>query len=406
MRISIIGCPFQTSYGAYIESLKTALERSPGNNTVQWVGSNCGCGDPIESGRVFQTRQCDYFEMPHILGDYPSHHAWKRKLRMRLREASYYLRARRYSELSSDADVAHFQQILNAFGSSAVFSWLKQPSRGAKVVTIHEFDVHQQEFPKQNSAYNRADALIVHCAEMRSKLLKMGIPAENTHVVLQGTSLPTLNRQSLREGIVFYGGHKLMTGKGIQPLFKAMAILKQRLGASTPMLTIHGHYGTETPEEGKKLAQETGIADRVIWLNQIPMEQIPSLYQKSVFLVLPYSGSFAGMPAAVAAANELPVVCTKKAGIPDHLGEWGLWVQEENAEELAQRMLEVLGNAELRQKVSAGLRTRAEQVLSWDVIAGKTLDVYRAAINARVMRHKGEARRQGKLREPESATAR
>ena len=112
------------------------------------------------------------------------------------------------------------------------------------------------------------------------------------------------------------------------------------------------------------------------------------------------------MPAAVAAANELPVVCTKKAGIPDHLGEWGLWVQEENAEELAQRMLEVLGNAELRQKVSAGLRTRAEQVLSWDVIAGKTLDVYRAAINARVMRHKGEARRQGKLREPESATAR
>jgi glycosyltransferase involved in cell wall biosynthesis len=113
------------------------------------------------------------------------------------------------------------------------------------------------------------------------------------------------------------------------------------------------------------------------------MEKIAPLYQRSAILVLPYSGSFAGMPAAMAAANGLPVIGTKKAGIPDHLDKWGLWVEEDNPEQLAERILEVLGNEELRRKVSTGLRRRAAEVLSWDVIAQKTLDIYRAAIAAK-----------------------
>ncbi|MGB7849189.1 MAG: glycosyltransferase family 4 protein, partial [Candidatus Acidiferrum sp.] len=365
MQISIIGCPFQTSYGVYIDSLKAALERKPGNK-VQWVGSNCGCGDPIEVGRLFQTRKCDYFEM-HNISDFVSKSPWKRWLRVKARHASYYFRARRYAELSRDSEVAHFQQILNAFGSSSVFHWLNQPSKAAKIVTIHEFDSYQKEFPEQNKIYNSADALIVHCQEMREKLIGMGIPKEKAHVVLQGVDIPALDRTGHREGIVFYGGHKPMAGKGMQPLFKAMAIIKERLGAATPLLSVHGHYGTNTPEEAIKLAQQTGIADQIVWLNQLPIQEMTHLYQKSLCLVLPYVGSFAGLPVAIAAANELPIVCTKNAGIPDHIGKWGLWVEEENPQQLAEGILEILGNAQLRMEVSSGLRKQAEEVLSWDV---------------------------------------
>jgi glycosyltransferase involved in cell wall biosynthesis len=380
MKISMIGCPFQTAFGSYIESLKTAIEKQPGNNEVHWVGSNCGCGVPVELEKKFQTRGCDYFEMPnrHYYG--PSKFTWKRWLRVRVNDASYYFRARRYSELSRGGDIVHFQQVLNAFGSSAVFHWLKQPSNAAKVVTIHEFDDHQKYFPERNSAYNRAGAVIVHCEQMKQELVGMGIPGKKVHVVLNGTDLPPLNGGHAREGIVFHCGHDPMSGKGLPTLFKAMTIIKSRLGADTPMLTVHGHYPAEPPQEAQKIAGELGITDRVTWLNQLPMEQIPPLYQLSMMLVLPYSRSFAGGAAAMAAANELPVICTKKAGIPDHLGDWGLWVEEDDPEELAGRILEVLRNKQLRERFAAGLRKRAEEALNWDLVAQETLNVYRAAI--------------------------
>src|SRR5256885_12306173 len=41
---------------------------------------------------------------------------------------------------------------------------------------------------------------------------------------------------------------------------------------------------------------------------------------------------------SIAAANELPVVCTKKAGLPDHLGDCAVWVDEGNPEQLADRI--------------------------------------------------------------------
>jgi len=73
-----------------------------------------------------------------------------------------------------------------------------------------------------------------------------------------------------------------------------------------------------------------------------------SLPPTSLLLVLPYTGGFAGLPAVVAAGNRLPVVCTRKAGIPDHLGECGIWIEEQNPKQLAVRILELLNNNSLR----------------------------------------------------------
>jgi hypothetical protein len=127
MKISMIGCPFQTSFGCYISSLRDAIGRKAAS-PVQWVASNCGCGDPIESGRQFQVLNCDYFDMP-IPGEYRSSSSWKRRARGLARTAVLHWRAGRYASMSRGADVVHFQQILNAYGSKAVFQWLRSPVR-------------------------------------------------------------------------------------------------------------------------------------------------------------------------------------------------------------------------------------------------------------------------------------
>lgn len=378
MRITLICCPFKTSYGSYADSLKRAIEKKTGSS-IQWVASNCGCGDPIEVERQFLTRECAYFELPHVV-EYQSKAAWKRWLRVRVRHFSYRFRAKRYWRLSKRAELVHFQQILNAYGSSVVFHWLNQRSTAAKVVTIHELDAYQMQFPEENRIYNKADAIIVHCNELKEKLVDLKVQPERIQVILQGADIPKQIPGNRREGIIFYGGHKLMTSKGIQTLFKAMSILKERLGMTVPTLKIHGHYGDSTPAEAKQLAQQFGVADNIVWLNQLSIEDIVRQYQASILLVLPYTGSFAGLPAAIAAANGLPVICTRKAGIPDHLGECGVWIDEENAEQLAERMIELLNNDQLRREIGANLRKRAELYLSWDVIADRTLEVYESAL--------------------------
>ena len=140
MRVTLIACPFKTSYGAATESLKKALEKKTGR-TVEWVASNCGCGDDAETGRQFRMQGCKYFEMITI-SDYRSPNPAKLWLKLKARKFFYYFRARKYRELSAGAEVVNFQQILNAYGSTVLFHWLNQRSQAARVVTIHEL-VHQ-----------------------------------------------------------------------------------------------------------------------------------------------------------------------------------------------------------------------------------------------------------------------
>lgn len=378
MRITLICCPFKTSYGWYADSLKKAIERKTGS-AVQWVASNCGCGDPIEVGRQFLTCESAYFELPHVV-EYQSKTAWKRWLRVRVRHFSYLFRAKRYGRLSKGAELVHFQQILNAYGSSVVFHWLNQRSTAAKVVTIHELDNYQTQFPEKNRVYNEADAIIVHCNELKEKLVGLKVQPDKIHVILQGTDVPKQNCTDHREGVIFYGGHKLMTGKGIQNLFEAMSMLKARSGMNAPKLKIHGHYGDSVPMEAKQLAERFGVASDVVWLNQLSIEDIVREYQTNALLVLPYTGSFAGLPAAIAAANGLPVVCTRKAGIPEHLGECGVWIDEANPKQLAESMANLLSNEQLRREIGVKLRKRAELLLSWDTIAGQTLELYESCL--------------------------
>lgn len=374
MQITLICCPFKTAFGLYGASLKAAIEKKTGNR-VQWVASNCGCGTAMAVNRQFQTDQCDYFEML-VPGDFVSKKAWKRQLRAAARTVLLYVRARRYASLSKNAEVIHFQQILNAYGAKAVFHWLNQPSNATRVVTVHELDPDQLEAPEKNKIYNRADGIIVHSEEMKQALIRLNVQEEKIHVVPHGTKIPTSLPDNHREGIIFYGGHFLTRNKGLDSLFKAMAIIQRRMGANATSLKIHGYYGPDLREEAIRLADEIGVADKIVWLDYLSDEDMTQQYQRSQVCALPYTGSFAGLAASLAAACKLPVVCTRKAGLPDHLGDSGVWVEENNPEQLAERIMELLGNDHMRQEIGARLMKRAQAFLSWDVIADRTLEIY------------------------------
>lgn len=376
MKIKFISCWFATSYGAYTDALRQALERRLGTE-VGVISSNCGCGEPMEVQRKFQDQRCDYFDYPHV-HYFKSANPLKYWLRNLMRQVVYRERAKKYLERAGDAQVLHLQQTLNAYGSVTTFNWLRLPAHAARVITVHELDPYQLDFPQSNLMYNRADRIIVHAGELKNALVRYGVDGERIDIVEHGVDLRPF-AQGERAGIIFYGGHKLHSGKGTETLFKAMANVHQRLGSRTPTLTIHGHYGNTTPEYGVQLAKQYALTDVVRWLNQIPHEETIAQYRKAQVCVLPYTGSFAGFPAVTALANSVPVIATRRAGLPEHLGNAAIWIEPDDADGLAAALIQLIDNAAERDRLAILGRARAEQV-TWDRIAEKTLASYRNAL--------------------------
>jgi len=382
IKISIIGCPFQTTYGDYIAALRQGLEPLVGAS-VQWVSTNCGCGDPVEIARQFHSGDRDHFELPTVVAGFNivgySASPLKRALKTGVRSLGADLRATRFAQLSRDADVIHLQQTLGAFGSDSAFRLLQRPIAAARVITLHELDPEQTDFPQRNPIYNLADALIVHDSLLKARLASLNVDPDRIHVVCCGTDLAEHVDPAPRDGIVFYGGHNLNKSKGLETLFRAYRALRATSATPPPRLRIHGHYGEAPPPEAIRLAEHVGIASDIDWLNSLSLDDTARLYRRSQVCVLPYTGSFAGLPAGIAAANRLPIIATRFAGIPDHIGDLGVRIAGDDPAELAEKLKTLLADEAVQRAQGEQLRAHAERRLGWASVARDTLAVYRAA---------------------------
>jgi glycogen(starch) synthase len=150
------------------------------------------------------------------------------------------------------------------------------------------------------------------------------------------------------------------------------------LASAVPRLRIHGHFG-QAPSNYLEMVARMGLETDIDWLGDLSNKEIAALYRRSQLCVLPYTASFAGLPAGFAASNRLPVVATGFAGIPDHIGDLAIAIDANDPAQLSDVLQKALSDAELRVDLGKRLRAHAEQHLGWATIAGATLAVYRAA---------------------------
>lgn len=76
-------------------------------------------------------------------------------------------------------------------------------------------------------------------------------------------------------------------------------------------------------------------------------------------------------------ANATPVIATRKAGLPEYLGELGIYIKENSPEELAAAMINVMENDSSLNQLRVDLRDKAIKQLSYDVTTQKLLAVYK-----------------------------
>lgn len=286
------------------------------------------------------------------------------------------------------ADVVHFHHP----NPTGVVSYLASGRRGPLVVTYHSDIVRQRVLgalvsPLIDHFLRRADAIIASSPQYLASSPVLRRHAERCRVVPFGVEMGEFAevdpaevaavRGRFGERIVFAAG-RLVYYKGFDYLVRAIAHVP---GAR---LLIAG--GGPLREELRRIAEESGVVDRVTLLGAVP-DLRPYYHAADVFVLPSVARSEAfGIVQMEAMACGLPVVNTAlQTGVPfvSPHGVTGLTVPPADVDALAGAISRLLDDAALRERMGRAGRERVAGELSADRMAARTLEIYREAAAGR-----------------------
>ncbi|MBX2896719.1 MAG: glycosyltransferase [Cyclobacteriaceae bacterium] len=283
-------------------------------------------------------------------------------------------------------DVIHAQFGFNAVRILRIAKKLKVPL----IVSFHGMDASsmlRKRYYKNglNAVFEYAASVVV-CNPAMAKALPFTATQKNKVLWIpyginlnQFISQPKGGTTVLR--ILHVG--RLIEKKGVPDLIRAFAKLKSDFEVQLDLV------GTG-PEEAtcRRLVAEMKPDNKVIFHGWKSPEEVKGLMQQADVFVLnsrvAANGDSEGLPVGIleAMAMGLPVVSTYHAGIPCAVDnqETGLLVGERDTNALAQALIDLLQDAQLRQAYGAAGRKKAELVFSMEQMHTALYSVYKNSL--------------------------
>ncbi len=107
-------------------------------------------------------------------------------------------------------------------------------------------------------------------------------------------------------------------------------------------------------------------------------ELLPTHLSMADIFVRPSLSEGLGTAFLEAMAAGLPIIGTPVGGIPDFLkdGETGLFCKVANPKDLAEKIVRILKDEQLREKITENARALLAEKYDWDIIANKFAQIY------------------------------
>ncbi len=160
--------------------------------------------------------------------------------------------------------------------------------------------------------------------------------------------------------------------KGIDTVIKALAAVRANHPGTRYAVAGVGDRGPQL----EQLARDLGLGDAVRFLGAVPDADLPALYNAADLYVgaSRYHDLLAegfGISLVEASACGLAVVGGRSGGVPDAVreGETGILVDPDDPQAVAAGINQLLGDAELRQRLGAAGRRAVETFYNWDRVA-------------------------------------
>lgn len=216
------------------------------------------------------------------------------------------------------------------------------------------------------------------------------VDPQKIYVIPHGVDKPIFNStcsriQSIdfKEDIILYFGN-ITPRKDIKTLicaFKKVAMIcpnvKLIIAGETPKRYI------KYSEELKTLVKNLDLLDKVVFLGRINDDEIHYVYRIAKLVVFPYKYAVEGPsgPLSFAITYCIPVVASDVGYCREavsHMKE-GILYPSGNIEKLAEAIIQLLKDRDLRKKIINNLATKAK-ARYWEVIAGDTIKVYKKVL--------------------------
>ncbi|MCX4761368.1 glycosyltransferase family 4 protein [Streptomyces sp. NBC_01275] len=169
---------------------------------------------------------------------------------------------------------------------------------------------------------------------------------------------------------------RLVPRKGQDTLILALPRILAAEPDTVLLIVGGGPYETEL----RRLARETGVADSVRFTGAVPWAELPAHYGAGDVFAMPCRTRRGGLDVEglgivylEASATGLPVVAGDSGGAPDAVldGETGWVVRGGSPADVAERIVVLLGDAELRRRMGERGRRWVEEMWRWDLLAEK-----------------------------------
>jgi glycosyltransferase involved in cell wall biosynthesis len=235
--------------------------------------------------------------------------------------------------------------------------------------------------------FGRADQIVVHAARLKHELVeRLHVPEDAVHVIpsLATAGIPDVRDAAGEAGnvVLFFG--RIWPYKGLDWLIRA----EPRISAAVPDLRIVVAGQGESLDRYRRLMVHP---ERFVVQNEfVSNERRAELFAQASVVVLPYIEASQSGVVRVAYAFGKPVVATTVGGLPElvHDGRTGFLVPPRDDVALAQAIIDLLRDRDLRAELGANGRRLLEGELSAEGVAFKTLAVYELAIAQRSLKRR------------------
>jgi len=291
-----------------------------------------------------------------------------------------------------DFDLVHAHDWLVASAGVELARAFELPLVG----TVHatEYGRHQGHLPGpmnhlihaiEGWFVEHSDRTIVCSTYMHEQVRSLfGVPEDQVDVIPNGVEVDALAppadqvlalRRTLADDgtrLVLFAG-RLEYEKGVQTVLHALERLVTRVGSVRFLIAGVGTYSDEL----RQLVAELGLEHRVHFTGFLEERELRLHYAAADVAVAPSLYEPFGLVATEAMACGTPVVASDTGGLREILAEGtGLTFPPQDAEQLADRIAEVLSDPALAQQLVARGRERIRVLYDWRDVATRTAASY------------------------------
>lgn len=249
------------------------------------------------------------------------------------------------------------------------------------VLTVHDVVIHPGEkggffFFVRRALRDNCSRIIVHGNYLREELRSNLKKRRNRIFVIPHGVLSIYKKwdnielSEEEKTILFFGRAKKY--KGIDVLIKAESLISKQV---PEVKIIIAGQGEALALYADQLSQNSRFE---IHNRFIPNTEVHKFFHRAVLVVLPYIEASQSGVIPIAYSFGKPVVATDVGSIPEVIeeGKTGYTVPSNNPERLAEAVIKILKDRELRKFLGKNALKKAQNELCWSNVAAKTMEIY------------------------------